>query len=244
MNGLVARRAYAAIVAGGVAGVLACTPASGAVMRHATDHRVNHSTSSNWAGYAVTGSRFTSVSASWTQPAVDCSATPSGWSSFWVGLDGDKSDSVEQTGTEADCQTGQPVYGAWYEMYPEYPKDYADPVSPGDRFTATVTTDGAGGFTLTLADETKGWTQTKTLMLASAKLASAEIVAEAPSGRTGPMPLADFGTVAFDSNTVNGAPLTSATPGLEPITMGSGAIVKAQPSAMGPGSFSVTWQHS
>jgi Peptidase A4 family len=244
MNGLVARRACTAIVAGGVAGVLACTPASGAVVRHATDHRVNHSTSSNWAGYAVTGSRFSTVSASWTQPAVDCAATPDGWSSFWVGLDGDTSNSVEQTGTEADCKSGQPVYGGWYEMYPEYPKNYADTVSPGDRFTATVSSDGNGSFTLTLTNETKAWTQTKSSQLTSAKLASAEVVAEAPSGRTGALPLADFGTVSFDSSTVNGAPLTTATPGLDPITMGTGPVVKAQPSAMGSGTFSVTWQHT
>jgi len=36
------------------------------------------------------------------------------------------SDSVEQTGTDSDCDGGSPGYYGWYEMYP------ADPVSaPG-----------------------------------------------------------------------------------------------------------------
>ena len=59
-------------------------------------NKIGHSTSTNWSGYAVSGSRYTSVSASWTQPAVDCSLTPTGWSAFWVGLDGDISDTVSK----------------------------------------------------------------------------------------------------------------------------------------------------
>src|SRR3954453_10171523 len=87
-----------------------------------------HSTRSNLAGYAVTGGRYTSVSAAWTQPAVNCSVTPTGWSSFWVGLDGDTSSTVEQTGTEADCSNGHAVYSGWYEMYPKFPTTYGNPV--------------------------------------------------------------------------------------------------------------------
>src|SRR5262245_29641818 len=86
---------------------------------HAPNHKINHSTSTNWSGYAVTGGTYTTVSASWTQPAVNCSVTPTGWSSFWVGLDGNTSNTVEQTGSEADCSSGRAVYSAWYEMYPK-----------------------------------------------------------------------------------------------------------------------------
>jgi hypothetical protein len=179
------------------------------------------------------------VSATWTQPAVNCSVTPTGWSSFWVGLDGDTSNTVEQTGTEADCSSGRPVYSAWYEMYPKFPKTYSSPVAPGDRFTASVTTDGAGSFTLTLTDATQGWTQRTSARLKSARLASAEIIAEAPSSSGGVLPLADFGTVGFSGAAVNGATLTSATP----ITMASGSTVKAQPSNLSNGSFSVAWKH-
>ena len=128
-------------------------------------------------------------------------------------------------------------------MYPKYPKTYPNPVAPGDRLSSSVTTDGRGSFTLTLTDSTRGWTQTTTARLKSARLASAEIIAEAPSSSGGVLPLADFGSVAFDSATVNGLLLTGSTPGIDPITMASGSTVKAQPSGLSNGSFSVAWRH-
>lgn len=252
MQWLDRRLSMAVVVAAGVlsATVLTTSPAAAAPARRsahdriAPNHRISRSTSSNWSGYAVTGGRYTSVSASWTQPAVNCSVTATGWSSFWVGLDGDTTNTVEQTGTEADCSSGQPVYSAWYEMYPKYPHNYSAPVSAGDSFSAAVTSDGRGSFTLTLTDRTKGWTQTSTQRLKSAKLGSAEVIAEAPSSSGGVLPLADFGTVGFAAATVNGSMLTSATPGLDPITMASGTTVKARPSSLSNGAFSVSWQHS
>ncbi|MFZ0417228.1 MAG: G1 family glutamic endopeptidase [Candidatus Sulfotelmatobacter sp.] len=56
-----------------------------------------------WAGYAVTGSGFTQVQGSWIVTAVDCTKTPNTDSSEWVGIDGWSSNTVEQTGTDADC---------------------------------------------------------------------------------------------------------------------------------------------
>jgi hypothetical protein len=206
-------------------------------------HMLTHSSSSNWAGYAVTGGRYTSVSASWTQPAVNCSVTPTGYSSFWVGLDGDTSGTVEQTGTEADCSSGSATYSSWYEMYPKFPTNYSNPVSPGDQFTASVTTNGSGSFTLTLSDTTKGWTRTTSARLKSAKLASAEVIAEAPSSSGGVLPLADFGTVNFSNSTANGTAFGSLS-GLDRINMVSGSTTKASTSTISGGNFSVTWQHS
>jgi len=58
--------------------------------------------STNWSGYAATTGTYTSVSASWTEPTGTCSGTAK-YSSFWVGLDGYSSSSVEQTGSEVDC---------------------------------------------------------------------------------------------------------------------------------------------
>src|SRR5206468_3319478 len=103
------------------------------------------------------------------------------YSSFWVGLDGDTSSTVEQTGTDADCSGSTPQYYAWYEMYPKFPVNLSNPVKPGDKLSAFVTTDGAGNFTLTISDSTQGWTHTTHAKLHSAKLASAEVIAEAPS---------------------------------------------------------------
>jgi hypothetical protein len=129
-------------------------------------------------------------------------------------------------------------------MYPKFPVNYSNPVVPGDHFTGTVSTDGKGNFTLTLSNTTRGWTQSVAKRLKSAKLASAEVIAEAPSSSGGVLPLANFGTVSFSGAKVNGATLTSSTPGLDAITMQSGSTVKAQPSGISSGSFSVTWKHS
>ncbi len=211
-------------------------------VRHGRMHRITNSTSTNWSGYAVTGSRFTSVSASWTQPTAKCSGTA--YSSFWVGLDGDTSNTVEQTGTDADCSGSTPQYYAWYEMYPKFPVNLRGTVRPGDHLSASVTTDGSGRFTLTITDSTQGWTNTTNARLKSAKLASAEVIAEAPSSSGGVLPLANFGTVSFSGAKANGSLLTSSTPHLDPITMQSGSTVKAQPGSISNGAFSVAWKHS
>ena len=221
---------------------LAGRAAAGPYGYAAPNHRVDHSTSTNWSGYAVSGfGPYRSVSSSWRQPAVDCSKTPTGWSAFWVGLDGDTTNTVEQTGSEADCSKGTAVYYAWYEMYPKYPVNYANPVSAGDSLSASVTYAGNGYFRLTLSDETRGWSHTTTQRLKSAKLGSAEVIAEAPSGSGGILPLADFGTAAFSAATVNGLTLTSSTPGLDPITKVSGSTLSAVPSAISGGSFADNW---
>src|ERR671932_523536 len=88
--------------------------------RLAPNHKVSHSTSSNWSGYSAINGRYTTVSASWKQPTASCTSQTT-YSSFWVGLDGDGSNTVEQTGTSADCSGGTARYYAWYEMYPKFP---------------------------------------------------------------------------------------------------------------------------
>jgi peptidase A4-like protein len=215
---------------------------SSAAVRRDPVHKVTNSTSTNWSGYAATGSTFTSVSASWTQPTAICAG--SSYSSFWVGLDGDGSSTVEQTGSSADCSSaGLPSYYAWYEMYPKFPTNLPGPVKPGDAFTASVTTDAVGRFTLTISDTSEPWTFTTTQRLKSAALASAEVIAEAPSSRSGVLPLTDFGTVNFTGSTVNGASLSAFNP--DRIDMVSGSTVKAQTGSISSnGSFSVTWKHS
>ena len=198
-------------------------------------------TSENWSGYAATGGRFTSVSAAWTQPAVTCTAQDT-YSSFWVGLDGDGTQTVEQTGTEADCASGTAAYSGWYEMFPSDPVNYSNPVQPGDAMSASVTTSGNGTFTLTLTDQTQGWNQVTTQTSATAQLGSAEVIAEAPSSTTGVLPLSDFGTVNFTDATVNGAPIGN-NASLDELTMVSaGGTTEATPSALtGGNAFSVAW---
>src|SRR5690348_3433364 len=200
-------------------------------------------TSQNWAGYASAGNAgtFTSVSASWSQPAVTCTATDT-FSSFWVGLDGDGTNSVEQTGTEADCSGGNAVYQGWFEMFPAAPVFYNNPVQPGDAMSASVVANGGGAFTLTLTDSTQGWTQKTDQTLNTAQLGSAEVIAEAPSSGNGNvLPLSNFGTVNFTAVTADNAPIGNENP--DSLTMVSGSnVTEATPSALtGGNAFSVTW---
>ncbi|WP_329129662.1 G1 family endopeptidase [Streptomyces sp. NBC_01476] len=226
--------------AAGTAGQLRLTPLAGHRII-SPDGRVTHSTSSNWAGYAATGTTFTSVSASWVQPSVSC-GSGTAYSSFWIGLDGDGSSSVEQTGSEADCSGGRAQYYSWYEMYPAYPVNYSNAVSAGDHFTSTVSVSGHT-YTLTLSDTTKGWTKTTTKTQSGLSNASAEIIAEAPSSSTGVLPLAHFSTASFSNASANGQPIGNFGP--DKINMASGSTTKATTSALsGGGNFTVTWNHS
>jgi peptidase A4-like protein len=202
--------------------------------------------SENWAGYTSAGNpgTFTSVSASWAQPAVTCTATDT-FSSFWVGLDGDGTNSVEQTGTEADCNGGAAAYQGWFEMFPQAPVFYDNPVQPGDAMSASVVANGGGAFTLTLTDSTQGWTQTTSQASDAAQLGSAEVIAEAPSDGTGAvLPLSNFGTVSFTNATVDNTAMGNENPGA--LTMVSASdVTEATPSALtGGNAFTVTWDSS
>jgi hypothetical protein len=202
---------------------------------------VTNVVSANWAGYAATGpaGSFTSVSSSWAQPAVSCGAA-STFSSFWAGLDGDGTPTVEQTGTEADCANGVATYQGWYEIFPNAPVFFPNRVQPGDAMSASVVADGAGTIRLTLSDATQGWTQTTQQAAASAQLGSAEIIAEAPSDGT-VLPLADFGAVNFTAATVDHTPI-GASANLSELTMESapGAALAIPSALTGGNTFSVT----
>src|SRR5437660_4639683 len=175
----------------------------GAAARLAPIKKLTQSTSTNWAGFAATGGVFTNVTTSWTQPTASCTSATT-YSSFWVGLDGYNSSTVEQTGTSADCSGGSPRYYAWYEMYPKFPVNLSIAVRPGDSMSGSVTTDGSGHFTLHIHNGTTGGDFVTTQTLKRARLASAEAIAEAPSGSGGVLPLTNFGTASFGSVTVNG----------------------------------------
>jgi hypothetical protein len=216
--------------------------AAPAAVRFDPNKKISHSTSSNWSGYSAVNGRYTSVSANWTQPTASCTSATT-YSSFWVGLDGDGSSTVEQTGTSADCSGGTPRYYAWYEMYPKYPVNLSLQIQRGDSISGSVTTDGSGRFTLTIRNNSTGQGVTVQQRLKHAQLASAEAIAEAPSSSGGVLPLTNFGTASFSSTMVNGQSIGSFSP--DKIDMVSGSTVKAQTSALSGGtSFSVSWKHS
>ena len=115
----------------------------------------NTVTASNWSGYAAHNGPYKSISASWVEPRGHCSGSGHKYSSFWVGLDGFNSGSVEQTGSEVDCKNGSPKYYSWFEMFPKFPVTFHNTVRPGDHFHGSVTYNGGGRFTLKLSDTTR-----------------------------------------------------------------------------------------
>ena len=200
-----------------------------------------NSQSTNWSGYATSGGRYTDVKGSWTQPSASCSAGQTAYSSFWVGIDGDTTSTVEQTGSDADCSSGTPTYYAWYEMYPKFPVNFSNPVKPGDAISAEVSTNGSGSFTLTISDATQHWTQRVSANSKKAKLGSAEWIAEAPSGSGGVLPLANFGTVTYSASAANGTSLGSQAPTQIIMVNNSGAAKDSTSAINSAGGFSNTW---
>ena len=137
-------------------------------------------------------------------PALDCSNGQSTYSSAWVGLDGYNDNTVEQTGTEHDCNGGVVSYYAWYEMYPKFGYKVPLQINVGDTITSEVKYVG-GQFQLTITDITTGKSFSTNQKSAKARRQSAEWIMEAPwSG--GVLPLANFGTANYSASgaTLNG----------------------------------------
>ena len=159
-------------------------------------------TSSNWSGYAVHGARFRDVGGEWRVPRVDCSSGNTTYSAMWLGLGGfsNSSSSLEQTGTEADCDGQKAVYSAWYELVPSPSHSLALRIHAGDLIRAEVRVSGRR-VTLTLADLTRHRHFVRTFTPASVDTNSAEWILEAPGDCSGSscitLPLADFGRAAF-----------------------------------------------
>ncbi|HVP17111.1 MAG TPA: G1 family glutamic endopeptidase [candidate division Zixibacteria bacterium] len=214
--------------------------------------------STNWSGYAVTGSNVTSVQGSWIVPKVSGARYTTAYSSFWVGIDGFSSSTVEQIGTDSDVQRGRPVYYAWYEFYPSGMVQISSvAISPGDVMFANVTYLTGSTFRVSITDTTTGKSYSTTASVSNAARSSAEWIAEAPSSYFGVLPLANFGTINFGSDstkvaatcfaTIGGATgnIGSFTSAVQEITMVSRRnAVKALPSTLSSDgtSFSVTWE--
>jgi hypothetical protein len=199
-----------------VTGMLATCAALAFAAATASADTLEQASSENWAGYIAsssTGSSFSTVSGSWTQPAVtSSSSSTSGYSAFWVGLGGStgESGSLEQVGTSADWVDGHADYYAWYELLPAAQVKLDLTINAGDRITASVNVNG-NTVTLRLADETSGQSATKTESMSNPDTSSAEWIAEAPAAQTQSgdyqtLPLANFGTATFTnaSATANG----------------------------------------
>jgi hypothetical protein len=149
-------------------------------------------------------------------------------SSLWIGIGGAIGDStLIQLGTEQDvaAASGAATYFAWFEMLPAAqimlpPQQF--PVAPGDIMTASLQciapcAAAAQSWTLSMTDQTAGWTFLLPNVAYQSSLASAEWILEAtlavipPSTTIAVQPLPDFGTTTFSADLVNGV-----SPGLTP----------------------------
>jgi hypothetical protein len=217
----------------------------------------NKVASTNWSGYALTGAKgsVTDVKGSWRVPTVDCGAIRSAYASFWVGIDGYSSNTVEQIGTDSDCQSGSPVYYAWFEFYPHLSFTINTiTVQPGDIISAEVKAGSQGQFTVLIQDGAQAFSTTTKMK--SADQSSAEWVIEAPySG--GVLPLADFSSISFgdDYTPVQGtcfATVAGVAQTIGPFSKGnvdeitmetSSGAIKSQPSDLSTdgSSFTDAW---
>jgi peptidase A4-like protein len=193
-------------------GTLACAAmavgsasASTNVNRHigpiAGKQRVGHDLfySTNWSGYVADNRTFNSASGTWQMPEANCSAVKGQKetvATFFIGLDGFNSGTVEQTGVDAICIGKTEFYEPWYEFYPEAAVFSNNPVSPRDNLTADVSVSSDGStVTTTLSDPDQGWTLTSPEhSTAGLALNSADWIVESPAHA-----LTNYGSVTYGS---------------------------------------------
>jgi hypothetical protein len=193
----------------------------GMVPEYDATRHVTVSYNTAWTGYAVTGTDFTYVSGSWTVAAVDCTKSPNTDSSEWVGIDGWSSNTVEQTGTDADCNGKTPSYYVWYEFYPlNTIVINTVSIAAGDKFSASVTYDGNEEYTVAITNETTNQSFSKEVKFNGAQGSgapprnSAEWIMEMDGNK-----LSDFGVDDF------GEFYTGVSGGIDTATASSGSGV-------------------
>jgi hypothetical protein len=195
----------------------------------------------NWAGYAVSGSggSFSSVQASFVVPSLaSCGSDEESSSSFWAGIDGLTSGTVEQDGVDASCNDGATQYFAWYELYPQMPVVFPGiTVDSGNSMVASVLYLGGSSYWLHLVDSTNGTSGSVVESLPGAANSSAECIAEDPG--TTPVPYTDYGTVSFTGCTVNGASIGGQSPVAITNVSSSGASVAVPGGLQNGTAFSV-----
>jgi hypothetical protein len=230
------------------------------VGRHGNDQRLpgvsrvsglSQVESTNWSGYADTGSSFSKATGSWTEPGASCSRSTT-YAAFWVGIDGYSSDSVEQDGTLIECYNRTAYQYSWWEMYPTNDiQVVGETVAAGDSISASVVRSG-DSYTLSVTDSTHSANSfTTTQSCSDCANSSAEWIAEAPccTSSGGILPLADFGTWSESGATVtegSSSGVISSFTDDELTMVDNSGLVKAQPGALnGSGNgFSVTWERS
>jgi hypothetical protein len=185
--------------------------------------------STNWSGYIVATSGFgcgaasnvvySSVSGTWTVPAVSASSggggllggllgggTPNTYSAVWTGIDGANSSNLIQAGTEEDFVNGAAQYSAWWEILPAPETAITMTVEPGDSITVNIRQVSGTTWSISLTDNGHGQTQTfSTTQSYAGSGSSAEWIVEAPTVNGTQSTLANYGSTVFDHGSANGS---------------------------------------
>ena len=161
-------------------------------------------TASNWAGYVAASNvntpdlNVTSISASWTVPAVASSENDT-FSAVWIGIGGQFDRTLIQCGTEQNSIGGNLIYSAWYEMLPGNARTINSiQVSAGDHIQASIqlTNEAFDQWTITLTDLTSGDQFQRPFTYDSSR-SSADWIIERPNVNNKVSTLADFGNATF-----------------------------------------------
>lgn len=215
--------------------------------------------SQNWSGY-VAAKSFSSpnknsveyITGTWQIPVLSPSNERT-YSAIWVGIDGfNQRDTIQQIGTEHDWVEGMQVNYAWFEMYPDYAYTLIGfPVRTGDTIRARVKHVQNGRYSLKIVNVSRGVyvvVPYNNTILKSAVRTCAEWIVEAPTRKTGILPLANFNTVQIRDcrvriNGVHSSINNPAWQQQEMWMMNTQNETKAFPSALSDdgSAFSVTW---
>jgi hypothetical protein len=205
--------------------------------------------STNWAGYLVTGSNYTSVSGNWVAPSpVATSSSVESADGTWIGIGGVTSSDLIQIGTENTVSpSGAVTTAGFYELLPAGAQTtQLMSVQPGDRLSASITQTAATQWTISMSNITSGQTFSKSVTYNSS-FSSAEWIEEDPSYQDGSLVLLDnFRTTQFSNafTTANGNTLSASAIGASPITLvGSGGATGhgASPGPLSGSSFVVSY---
>jgi hypothetical protein len=185
------------------------THVAGPQVRHSAETCTPVTPTDIWSGYEACGSAYTSVTATWTQPAVSCTST--GTVGFWVGLGGIGGSTLVQTGINVSCSTGTPQYTGFWEVPPAAATNYDEPVYPGDTIIATVVSEGGDSYSLQLTDATRDWSESTPVTTTTAAGDSAEVIVEAVTVGSQITVVPNFTAVQFTNTAIDGESLSAAT---------------------------------
>ena len=182
---------------------------------------VGANTSSNWSGYAATGTNFSAINGSWTIPEQTASSTGLTGDAAWIGIGGIGSSDLIQIGTQTFSSNGQVGHKAFYETLPQTAQNISMPIGTSDSISASLTQQSASQWYLSVRDNTNGQHFETTVAYASSGT-SAEWIEEMPSNSDSSfIPLDSFGAEQFSDGSVqkNGGSYTIDQSGAHAITM-------------------------